>query len=257
VNCGQAFTCGVTLVMLGTTTLSSAGVVTALTESSARSASQKLGWSATAAAEHSISRNAADEVSLAKKSGSAGEAAARTPNLIRLQELMGEQALWVTSDARRLALFTKFGESAALAMYRHPGIAEDLIEKFGNDAIAILQQCSKQNAQRFAMLSDDGLLAASVRSGELLQVLRRFGDPALEFVWKNKGALAVSSVLATFLMNPPAYISGVAALLTPAIKEVNWTLVVLVILGFVLLPRVVPSIRRGRRMRKESRGAYV
>ncbi len=256
-NFSQALIGGVTIVILGTTTLSSAGVGTALAESAARSASQKLGRSVTDAAEYSVARNTAEEVPLARTSGFAGGPAARTPKLIRLQEVMGDQALWVTADARRLALFNKYGESAALAMYRHPGIAEDLIEKFGDDAIAILQHSSRQSAQRFAILADDGLLVGTGRNGELLQVLRRLGEPAMNFVWENKGALAVSSVLATFLMNPQAYISGVAALLTPAIKAVNWTLVVLVILGFVLLPRVVPPILRGRRIRKESRSTYV
>jgi hypothetical protein len=253
----RALVGGVAIVMLSTSTISGAGVVTAVTESAACSAGQKLGRSATDAAQHSLARTPGDEVSLASKSGSAGDAVSRTSKLVRLHEVAGDQALWVTADARRLAIFTKYGESATLAMYKHPGIAEELIEQFGDDAIAILQNSSRRNAQRFAMLADDGLLAASGRSGELLRVIRRFGDPAMEFVWKNKGALAVSSVLATFLMNPHAYITGVATLLAPAIKEVNWTLAVLVILGFVLLPRIVPSFLRGMRNARERKGAYV
>jgi hypothetical protein len=246
-----------TLVLLGTTTLSIAGAVTAVTETVAGSVSQRLGRTATDVAEYTLARNAAGDISFVKKSGAIGDAVVRSPMSKHLHEVMGDQALWVKGDARRLALFTKYGESAASAMYKYPGIAEDLIEKFGDDAIAILEHSSRQSAQRFAMLADDGLLASSGRSGELLQVLRRFGDPAMEFVWKNKGALTVSSVLATFLTNPQAYISGVAALLTPAIREVNWTLVALLISGFVFFPRIGPSVLRARRNGKESRGANV
>jgi len=46
-------------------------------------------------------------------------------------------------------------------------------------------------------------------------VIRQYGDEAMEFIWKNKGALAGSAVLISFLNNPQAYISGAMVLAQP------------------------------------------
>jgi len=60
----------------------------------------------------------------------------------------------------------------------------NLIETIEDDAIALLQHSSRQSEQRLTMHADGELLGASRRSGELLEILRRFGDPATEFVWR-------------------------------------------------------------------------
>ena len=68
-----------------------------------------------------------------------------------------------------------------------------------------------RDARRLAMLAEDGALARSGRWSELLAVIERHGDQALNFVWRNKGALAVSTILATFLAEPEVFLGAVAS----------------------------------------------
>lgn len=58
------------------------------------------------------------------------------------------------------------------------------------------------------MMADEGALARS----ELVDVIGRYGDRAMEFVWKNKGALATASVLAAFLADPEPFLDGTLTL---------------------------------------------
>ena len=52
------------------------------------------------------------------------------------------------------------------------------------------------------MLAEDGTLARSGRWDELLAVIERHGERALDFTLRHKGALAVATVLGTFLAEP-------------------------------------------------------
>ncbi|MBK9684507.1 MAG: hypothetical protein IPO59_14945 [Betaproteobacteria bacterium] len=97
------------------------------------------------------------------------------------------------------------------------------------------------------MVVEEGLLEASSRSPELLGVIRMYGDEAMDFVWKNKGALAVTSVLASFRNDPQAYISGAKGLIEPVVRSVNWTLILGVILLVIFLPVIARSLMRARR----------
>ena len=174
----------------------------------------------TVAATKAISRHGDDVVPLLQKAGHKGfealeQAGTKAPEVIKLYAKRGDEALWVILEPKRLVIFIKHGDSAADALIKHPGLADDLIERFGGEAARTLTTISKPNAQRLAMLADDGLLSASARSPELLSVIRQYGDEAMEFIWKNKGALAGSAVLISFLNNPQAYISGAMVLAQP------------------------------------------
>src|SRR6185503_5178963 len=63
------------------------------------------------------------------------------------------------------------------------------------------------NARRLAIMVQGGELARIGRAGELLEVIGRYGDRAMEFIWRHKGALAVSVVLA-FLADPGPFLDG-------------------------------------------------
>jgi hypothetical protein len=76
-----------------------------------------------------------------------------------------------------------------------------------------------RNARRLAILAEDGALARSGRWGELLAVIERHGDRALGFIWRNKGALAVATVLGTFLADPEAFLGGGRELIGGAAQE--------------------------------------
>jgi hypothetical protein len=95
------------------------------------------------------------------------------------------------------------------------------------------------------MLQKDGVITAGKQGDELLDVIIRYGDKAMAFIWRNKGALAVTAGLGTFLANPEAYIEGGKELIVEGVsrpaaemgKEVarntNWT--VLGIAGIAVL----------------------
>ncbi|MFM7318336.1 MAG: hypothetical protein ACKO5E_15440, partial [bacterium] len=42
--------------------------------------------------------------------------------------------------------------------------------------------------------------------------IARYGDPAMDFIWRNKGPLAVGTTLTAFLAEPKAFIEGSASL---------------------------------------------
>ncbi len=94
------------------------------------------------------------------------------------------------------------------------------------------------------------------RGAELCQVVGAWGEKGMEFVWKQKGALATTTVLAAFLADPAPFITGLRDLseivaenaIRPiaeipgevareAAKGINWTLIVLVamLLGAIAL----------------------
>ena len=105
------------------------------------------------------------------------------------------------------------------------------------------------------MVADDGLLAATPRSQELLPVIRQYGDEAMDFIWKNKGSLGVAAVLGTFLADPQAYISGakeliVSPIVEPIARSTSWTLIIAGILIIVFLPFIARSIMKARRAMK-------
>lgn len=84
------------------------------------------------------------------------------------------------------------------------------------------------------------------RTRELLKLIGKHGDRAMDFVWKHKGALIVSAALVAFLADPEPFIDGTRDITTTAAesvikpiadvpkeiaseaaRRVNWTLIAL------------------------------
>lgn len=170
----------------------------------------------------------------------AGEEGA--PMAVKLMSRTGDEAIWVVARKRSMAIFLKFGDDAADAMIKHKEIAEPVIEQFGLPAARALKATGGQNARRLAMMAQDGELAKLGRCDELLETIGRRGDAAMDWIWRNKGALATSAVLAKFLQDPQPFIDGTIqiarvggeAVVRPVSTEVargisartNWTLVI-------------------------------
>lgn len=156
---------------------------------------------------------------------------------VKLLARYGDDAVWVVAKKNRLALFAKYGDDAAEAMMKQGKIAEPLIGSLGKPAAGVLKTVSRQNGRRLAIMAEDGTLKTIGRTDDLLRVLGKYGDRGMDFVWRNKGALAVATVLAAFLANPQPFIDGTVDLTsaaaegigTPLAQEVgrsaNWTLV--------------------------------
>lgn len=199
-----------------------------------------------------IAKHGNDAIPLLKSAGHTGfealeSAGANAPEVIKLFAKRGDDSLWVISKPNRLAIFIKHGDTAADAMIKHPGIADDIIEKFGIDAASAFSKLSTGSGQQLAMVAKEGLLSTSARSSELLSVIRQYGDSAMEFIWKNKGALVVASVLTTFLANPEAYISGARQLVVPILEDINWLMVIVGLLSLILLPIIGKLVFNSRK----------
>lgn len=210
----------------------------------------------TKATTKAVAKHGDEALPLLRNTGHAGftalkQAGKNAPAVIKLYARKGNEALWVISEPKKLAIFIKHGDSAADALLKHPGIADSLIGRYGDEAVGALNNISRQSAQRLGMAVDNGLLTATERSSELLPVIRRYGDKAMDFIWRNKGSLAVTSVLVSFLADPQVYISGAKELVidpvaSPVVENTNWTLLIAGVLVVVFMPFIARSIVRAR-----------
>ena len=174
---------------------------------------------------------------------------------VKLMARHGDDALYVLDNPQRMSLFARYGDEAAEAMIRHKGLAAPLIEKFREPAFRALNALDGQNARRLAMLADEGTLAKIGQADKLMGVIEKYGNRAADFIWRNKGTLAVGAALTAFLKDPQPFIDGTRDLATvagqpvaDAVKETaresarstNWTMVwiaALVLAALMLLIR--------------------
>lgn len=163
---------------------------------------------------------------------------------VKIMAKYGDDAVWVVAKKNRMAIFVKYGDNAGEAMMRHGEVAEPLLDAAGKSAAGALKAVSTQNGRRLAIMQSEGELARIGRTPELLDAVAKYGDRAMEFVWKNKGPLAVAAALAAFLANPEPFIDGTADItkvvaenaikpianasgqaMTEVARSIDWTLV--------------------------------
>ncbi len=127
----------------------------------------------------------------------------------------------------------------------------------------MLVKVTPRQGRRLAMMAAKGELKP-----ELMQVISRYGSSACEFIWSQKGSLAVAAALTAFVANPEPFLNGTqklaATVADAAVKPLavgvanntNWTLLavigtaILVALGYlrgVLTGKLPlwPSVRPG------------
>jgi hypothetical protein len=131
---------------------------------------------------------------------------------MKLLTKYGEKAVDVAKQPKSLALAMRLGDEATEVLIRHPGIAEPVIEGFGKPAAAAMKGLNGQNARRLAMMVDDGSLAKIPQQADLLGVIGKYGNPAMDFIWKHKGVFIGGTIAASFWSNPEPYIKGVVDL---------------------------------------------
>jgi hypothetical protein len=137
-----------------------------------------------------------------EKAGSQGAVATK------LLAREGDKALWIVEHPERLKLFASYGDDAATAMLKHKALAEPLLSAYRKPAAQALAQLDGRNARRLAMMADEGSLAKIGQTDALLGVVGRYGNRAMDFIWKNKKALAATAALTAFLANPEPLIDG-------------------------------------------------
>ncbi len=139
----------------------------------------------------------------------ADEAGEQAPAALRLLSRHGEDAaVWVLRRPAGMKLLARHGDEAAEALVKHKGLAEPVIERLGGPAVGAFRAVGPQGGRRLAMMAQGGELAAIGRTPEVMGVIARLGDPAMDFIWRNKAALAVATTLTAFLAHPEAFIEG-------------------------------------------------
>lgn len=143
-----------------------------------------------------------------KAAAVADEAGEFAPQAIRLLAKHGDDAIAVASRPESLRLVARYGDDAAEALIKHPGVADPLLNSLGAPAASALKSLGAREARRLAILQTSGELAALGRTDDLLQLIGRHGDKALNFIWKNKTALAATAMMTAFLADPEPYLDG-------------------------------------------------
>ena len=139
----------------------------------------------------------------------AQEAGEQSGPAVRAMARFGDDGVeWIAKNPQGLALATRYGDDAAAALVKHKGAAAPLVEQFGKPGVAALKAIEPQAGRRLAILAESGELQKIGRTPELLDVIAKYGDRAANFVWNNKGALAVGAGLTAFLANPEPFIDG-------------------------------------------------
>jgi hypothetical protein len=173
---------------------------------------------------------------------------------VRLLAVHGEQgASRVLSRPTAMRQFLEYGDEAANVLVRHPGVAEPLVERGGAQAVQALGAIDPRNGRRLAMLLD-GELANAGRHPELLGVVAKHGDGAVNSLWQNKGTLAGGAALAAFLADPEPFLNGTRDLaavagdsvVKPVVGGVVTLLtIVLIAIGLVLLAVIGLAYKHG------------
>jgi len=142
-----------------------------------------------------------------KFAASSGDDAARA---LRRVGPAGATAIDVAGEhgARVARLLARHGDDAAQAVARHRQIAVPVIEQFGAPAARAMKGLDGRNARRLAIMADTGELQRIGRADEVLALVCRYGDRAMDFVWRHKIALTITAALAAFLAEPQAFIDG-------------------------------------------------
>ena len=157
----------------------------------------------------------------------------------------------VLSRPAAMKQFLRHGEEAATALVRHPGVAEPLIERGGAQAVKALGAVTPRNGRRVAMLLD-GELDQAGRHPEVLGVIGKHGDGAVDFLWRHNGTLAGGAAFTAFLADPEPYLSGARDLaaaagdgvVKPVVGGVTTLLTYALVLAGALLAGVVWLLHR-------------
>ena len=149
---------------------------------------------------------------------------------LRLLAQHGDDALPIVSRVASLNAVARYGDDVAGTLIKHGAVGEEILERLGMQGAEALGKVGQQNGRRLAMMAADGQLKP-----ELLSVISRFGDSACDFIYRNKGALAVGATLTAFVTSPEEFLNGTKALteavadatirpiVTEAAKKTNWT----------------------------------
>ena len=116
-----------------------------------------------------------------------------------------QRTLPIVGNKERLAIAAQHGDDAAEAMIKHAGI-EPLLLAHGKPAASAFNAVSVQEGRSLLMMAEKGELVQLGRTPELFSVIAKYGDPAVDYVWKHKGKLVAAAALTAFLASPETHV---------------------------------------------------
>lgn len=132
-----------------------------------------------------------------------GEAGEHGAVALRLLAQHGDDAIPLVAKAASLKAVAHYGDNAATALLKHGIVGEELVERFAQEGAEALAKVTPQNGRRLAMLAAEGQLKP-----ELMSVVTHYGDQACDFIWRNKGSLAIGAALTAFVASPQEFLDG-------------------------------------------------
>lgn len=172
---------------------------------------------------------------------------------LRLLARHGEEAIPVIGKATALGTVARYGDQAAVALIKHGTVGERLVGQFAKEGAEALAKVTPKNGRRLAMMASEGTLRP-----EFMQVIARFGDRACDFIWRNKGALAVGVALTAFVKSPEPFINGTeklaATIADASVKPIavgvanntNWTLIGVLVIAILTIAGCFRAIVAGK-----------
>lgn len=183
------------------------------------------------------------------------DAGEHADGVVKLMARHGDDAVWVVSQPKKMAIFVKYGDEGAEAVMKHKGIATPFLEETGESGVKALNAVGASQGRHLVNLVEDGVIVPGQQSAGLLDVVGRYGDEAADFIWRNKGALLVGTTLTAFLTNPEPFIEGAMSLPNTAVEQiaprVDWTLVLIVSLIILVIALGAYLIFTGRIQRAQ------
>ena len=175
------------------------------------------------------------------------EAGEHGDSVVKLLAKYGDNAVLICEKPQRLRLFAQYGDDAAEAIMRHGDNAEVLLQQYGKSAAGALAKVDGQNGRRLVTMNNDGELAKIGGADKVFDVVEKFGNRGANFIYNNKGALAISVGALAFYSHPEPFIEGIKELVVsggevivrtigeeviqPTIREMNSIVLTMLIVG--------------------------
>jgi hypothetical protein len=131
---------------------------------------------------------------------------------IKILKVHGAAAIPTLESRGAVDLISRLGSNgdrAAIAMMRLPGIAQPLLEKYGESALPALLKVNTRSARQLAMIAKEGgALGEKSAFKRVLDVAGKYGDKAVTYIGRHKATLLAAAAAAAFLNDPEPFITG-------------------------------------------------
>lgn len=163
------------------------------------------------------------------------------PYLVNAIRAYGDDAIRIAQTTAGRTVLRSGSETAIRAVARHTDATIPLIRQYGDNCARALTQISPANGRRLIQMVDE----ESLKSGDfqsLMGTIEKYGDKAMDFIWRHRKVLTSATLLTAFVNDPEPYLNGIKQLaevaaspmkqfFKEAAESINWNLWV----GIVIL----------------------